>query len=138
MMDRFFEKIRKTNDCWWWLAGKDKDGYGRIKVRGKTFQAHRFSWCIHNKKIPDGMSVLHQCDNSSCVNPEHLFLGTALDNNRDRDSKGRNGYSKRTHCPKGHEYSLENTTVWNKTRKCRICISEYHKKRNAKRVRLAG
>ena len=130
-MERFLDKIEKTSSCWNWLASKDRDGYGRIKISGRTFQAHRASWDIHNGSIPEGMSVLHHCDNPSCVNPFHLFLGTALDNVRDRDAKGRNGCSKRTHCPKGHEYSPENTTLWRCQRKCRTCKKYYD-------ARLAG
>ena len=130
-MDRFFQKVNKTGFCWEWLAGKDKDGYGKIKIRGKTLQAHRVSWGIHNGPIPEGIGVLHRCDNPSCVNPLHLFLGTTLDNMRDRDAKGRNGYSKRTHCPKGHKYSPENTSVWRGQRTCRACKKGYDQRRAA-------
>ena len=124
-MERFFEKVEKTEKCWGWLAGTNKDGYGKFKMRGKTLQAHRLSWVIHNGIIPEGMCVLHHCDNPPCVNPAHLFLGTILDNNRDRDAKGRNGYSKRTHCPHGHEYTEANTSVWRGQRKCRACKKVY-------------
>jgi len=130
-MKRFFEKINKTEKCWNWIAGKDKDGYGKIKIDGKMVQAHRASWVIHNGDIPNGMCVLHRCDNPSCVNPEHLFIGTRLDNARDRDVKGRNGYSKITHCPKGHEYSPENTTIWHGQRKCKSCKKDYDMRRAA-------
>jgi len=128
-MDGFLQKIDKTGNCWDWLAGKDKDGYGKIKINGKDLQAHRASWDFHNGLIPEGMSVLHHCDNPSCVNPSHLFLGTTLDNMRDRDTKGRNGYSRRTHCPKGHEYSTGNTSVWRGQRKCRVCKKDYDARR---------
>ncbi len=130
-MDRFFHKVDKASDCWGWLAGKDKDGYGKIKVSGKTVQAHRLSWNIHNGSVPEGVHVLHHCDNPSCVNPDHLFLGTHLDNMHDRDAKGRNGYSRRTHCPKGHKYSPGNTTVWRGQRKCRACKRDYDSERTA-------
>jgi len=132
VMDRFFRKVDKTGSCWNWLAGKDKDGYGKIKIARKDLRAHRVSWEIHNGIIPGGLLVLHRCDNPSCVNPSHLFLGTALDNNRDRDAKGRNGWSKITHCPHGHEYTPENTSWWKRERSCKNCMRiAYHKRRAA-------
>ncbi len=84
-----------NSGCWLWTEAQkgryalSHKGYGMIKWRGIGLSAHRFSWEIHNGPIPNGMWVLHRCDNPPCVNPEHLFLGTALDNNRDRDAKGR-------------------------------------------------
>lgn len=68
-----------------------KSGYGLgSKTNGKPVRAHRFAWVQAYGPIPDGMWVLHRCDVRSCVNPEHLFLGTLVDNNADRDAKGRN------------------------------------------------
>lgn len=68
-----------------------KSGYGLgSKTNGKAVRAHRAAWITANGPIPDGLWVLHHCDQRDCVNPEHLFLGTLLDNNADRDRKGRN------------------------------------------------
>lgn len=71
--------------CWEW-KGRRMGGYG---VLGHTKLAHRISWEHHRDKIPEGMNVLHHCDNPPCVNPDHLFIGTLGDNNRDRSQKGR-------------------------------------------------
>lgn len=91
----FWKRVNKSETCWNWIGVKDKDGYGTLSIRGKGLKrAHRLSWEIHNGPIPDGMSVLHKCDNPSCVNPEHLFLGTQLDNMRDKTAKGRGIYLK--------------------------------------------
>ncbi len=91
--ERFWEKvdIRGENECWEWLASTRSDGYGQIQ-RGRRgegiISAHRVSWEIHCGNIPDGLHVLHTCDNKICVNPNHLFLGTNADNVRDKKEKG--------------------------------------------------
>lgn len=77
-------------DCWHWCGPTNAFGYGRITYQGKLSVAHRLSWVAFNGPIPDGLSVLHRCDNPSCINPEHLFLGTYSDNLRDAWAKGRN------------------------------------------------
>jgi hypothetical protein len=96
--EKFFTHVRKTSSCWLWTGSinlhPNKGGYGQIvlwQARGfrKRVKSHRLSWEIHFGKIPIGMCVLHKCDNRKCVNPKHLFLGTQLDNMRDRFSKGR-------------------------------------------------
>jgi hypothetical protein len=90
---RFWEMVEKTDSCWLWKGKPDTSGYGRFSPDGRpTSQgAHRVSWQWFRGPIPDDMSVLHRCDVPLCVNPDHLFLGTRGDNNRDRAQKGRNG-----------------------------------------------
>ncbi len=97
---RFWENVSVSDGCWEW-TGKRKSGvsnnYGRFFIgmnptdRNKTVEmfAHRFSWEMHNGAIPDGLYVLHRCDNPPCVRPNHLFLGTLRDNTRDSVNKGR-------------------------------------------------
>ena len=91
--DRFWGKVQKGPDdqCWHWVAYKRPDGYGQFYLDGKTVTAHRTAWQLTSGRIPNGLCVCHKCDNPSCVNPGHLFLGTMTDNIRDRDAKGRNG-----------------------------------------------
>ena len=98
-MDRFWSKVDQSGDCWEWRASKRR-GYGQFRYDGHYQLAHRVAWQLENGPIPTddsyhGMCVLHSCDNRSCVNPEHLFLGSANDNMQDKVSKGRQ-YTKLT------------------------------------------
>lgn len=88
---RFKSNIKKTNKCWEWTGGivKDRGGYGRFHANGKSYRAHRISWQIYRGKWPGELFVCHKCDNTKCVNPGHLFLGTTQDNMNDMKKKGR-------------------------------------------------
>lgn len=79
-----------NSGCWIWLGIIDGPGYGIVSIKRRSTKAHRFSWELHRGPIPDGLCVCHVCDNRLCINPDHLFLGTKLDNCRDMYSKGRN------------------------------------------------
>ena len=85
----FWNRVDKTPSCWIWRGALGSDGYGAIQIAMRSKKTHRVSWEMAHGAIPDGMCVLHQCDNRACVKPGHLFLGTRLDNNRDRVLKGR-------------------------------------------------
>jgi hypothetical protein len=90
--DRFWAKVEKTLTCWVWTASGMHDGRGVFHADPRSrrnVSAPRYSWEIHHGGIPEGMWVLHRCDNPRCVRPEHLFLGTASDNNLDSLRKGR-------------------------------------------------
>lgn len=87
-LEQKFEPEPNTG-CWLWTGCALKSGYGRIGVGGSVKLAHRVSWEIHRGAIPDGLFVLHKCDTPACVNPDHLFVGTHLDNGRDKARKGR-------------------------------------------------
>ena len=87
--ERFWSKVDKTGYCWKWIAAKHRQGYGHFKDEGKVLFAHRVSWEFTNGPIPKGIEVMHSCDNTSCVNPAHLSLGTHKDNMVDMARKGR-------------------------------------------------
>jgi len=92
LAERFWSKVSKTESCWIWTGGSLESGYGMIRVGGsdkRKLEAHRVSWILENGFIPDGLCVLHKCDNPPCVNPKHLFIGTLQDNVRDMNQKGR-------------------------------------------------
>jgi hypothetical protein len=94
IVDNFWSYVDKTGGrdaCWPWTKGTDKAGYGRVIVeyRGQNHLTHRYAWQVINGPIPPGMHVLHRCDHPSCCNPAHLFLGTQIENNLDRDKKAR-------------------------------------------------
>ncbi len=95
---RFWPRVEKlgVDECWNWKAGKDWDGYGLFFNNGKLEKAHRYSWRLKNGDIPDGMQILHKCDNPSCVNPSHLFSGTGADNMADKMAKGRHKLGSQT------------------------------------------
>ena len=90
--ERFHQKyaIDCTTNCWNWQGYLDKDGYGSLAVDShKRLKSHRLSYELHKGKIPEGLFVIHECDNPSCVNPKHLDVGTHLDNMIDMKSKDR-------------------------------------------------
>lgn len=87
---RLWSRVVKGNpdDCWIWTGQTDDWGYGVLRMVKKD-KAHRVAWRLTFGEIPPGLSVLHRCDNPPCVNPSHLWLGTAKDNARDREAKKR-------------------------------------------------
>ena len=92
LQERFDEKYEVVTEsgCWIWIAYTDKDGYGTFWKNGMSKRAHRVSYELYKTKVPEDMLVCHRCDTPSCVNPDHLFLGTISDNMKDRSIKGRN------------------------------------------------
>lgn len=101
----------EADKCWNYQASKSKSGYGRFNpTRTEHIYAHRLSWMLFNEKIiPEEKFVLHRCDNPSCVNPHHLFLGTLKENCLDMLSKGRGHNQSKTTCKRGHPFTEDNT-----------------------------
>lgn len=119
------EKVTESG-CWIWM-GREWRGYGLLSVKSKNTRAHRISYEVHIGPIPDGMIVCHSCDVRSCINPDHLWIGTVKDNNNDALQKGRqrNGNMGKTHCPKGHEYAGPNLVIREQGRRgCKVCRNE--------------
>lgn len=89
---RFWKNVARKNkdDCWHWQGWLNRQEYGEYNVNGNKYLAHRIAFKLHNDKDPLGLLVLHKCDNPSCCNPHHLFLGTDYDNILDMINKGRN------------------------------------------------
>lgn len=106
-LSRFWSKVRKAgeDECWLWLGGKDQHGYGRMSSyrNHSPLRANRVSWLIHihNSSLKSTDHVCHRCDNPSCVNPNHLFIGSQADNMLDMKLKGRAHQSG----PKGEQQS---------------------------------
>lgn len=89
LLERFEQKYQRApSGCWLWQRSI-RDGYGRTEADGRKIGAHRRSWELHRGPIPAGLFVLHKCDVPHCVNPDHLFLGTHLDNMADMVAKER-------------------------------------------------
>ncbi len=93
VIERFVEKYitDPVTDCWIWTAGKNNAGYGQFwpDARCSPMYAHRFAWVLHFGPIPDKLNILHNCDNPSCVNPNHLTMGTQVENMRHMVDTGR-------------------------------------------------
>ncbi len=115
--ERFWSKVEKKsdNECWEWRSSKTRGGYGCFRVNNKQVHAHRYSWELHFGLVLDGLCVLHHCDNPSCVNPTHLWLGTKYDNIQDMIRKGRNKVGSQRLSSKLTEQDV-------------ICIRNLHKK----------
>ena len=135
---RFWNKVTRTDSCWLWNGSKNKirGNYGRFNYSNKLWLAHRLSWVIHNGiDVPKGFVVMHICDNTPCVNPSHLRLGTQKDNVRDAFQKKRmvgssgskNGrsillekdipkirqlFNKKTLAQIARDFGISPTTIW--------------------------
>ncbi len=115
-MVRFWNKAIVNGDCFEWVAGKSRVGYGKFQLEGRTRLAHRVAYEMVYGDIPGQLTIDHLCMNKLCVNPMHMELVTLSENVR------RKIIVPKTHCKHGHEFNKENTYYETRTkRKCRNC-----------------
>lgn len=105
---RFESHLDKSGECWLWVGASSRRGYGTIRVGGKGVRAHRMAWELQNGPIPNGMQVLHHCDEPACCRVSHLFLGTHQDNMTDMKRKHRARTA--TDVPKGSAHHAAKLT----------------------------
>ena len=106
--ERFWRRVVKSDGCWLWTGHKDRLGYGKCRSRDdRSVLAHRQSWELEHGQVPYGLCVLHRCDNTSCVHPDHLWLGTVADNNADMVAKRRSRFGERNHNAKLSEQAAK-------------------------------
>lgn len=129
---RFWSKVvcvdSASDTCWHWLAQKNKTGYGKIKIGGRWFFAHRAAWILTFGNIDPTLTLDHLCRNHACVNPAHLEL-VPIRINILRGTSWSASNARKTHCPQGHPYTESNTIRTNKrgttmARACRTCQNE--------------
>lgn len=136
--ERFWSKVSKTDGCWLWEASRTRAGYGRFATNGRTVSAHRFAYELQRGQIPDGLQLSHLCGIRHCVNPDHLEPVTTREVLvRGNTPAARN--AAKTHCPKGHAYTAENTYIAppnasnpNGFRGCRTCKRESRRAHEAR------
>jgi len=124
---RFISKVKffAPGECWEWGASCTSNGYGQFRIspgNDGMYLAHRFSFEITKGTIPNGMHICHSCDNRKCINPDHLWLGTQSDNQKEASIKKRFFNQRKDACPNGHKYDEQNTRItkgnWRSCRKC--------------------
>ena len=132
--ETFWARVDKGGECWEWQGARVGGGYGTTRREGRMWLTHRLSYFLSHGSLPKEACVLHRCDNPPCVRPEHLSLGTYLDNERDKIAKGRkrNQNTLKTHCVRGHEFTPENTRQHPRGgRQCRECGNAAARRRRA-------
>lgn len=125
---RIEARVTVTADgCWEWQGARLPKGYGRIGIDGSVQLVHRVMYTLDQGQIPEGLHVLHSCDNPPCCNPGHLRAGTPSDNMLDAVERGRHYEASRTHCDNGHAFDAANTRIGKRgARECRSCARRHH------------
>jgi len=137
---RFWSKVQKSDGCWSWMGWRNDAGYGGFTVDGKFIGAHRYSLILAGVTIPDGYDVDHLCRVPHCVNPTHLEPVTHQENMRRAPHTAVDVMRNKTHCPRGHEYTPENTYVHlgkKTSRRCRQCKNADARRRRKEAPRIS-
>ncbi len=130
--ERFWAKVEQTDYCWLWKASLNRDGYGHVRVDGKTWLAHRYAYALANGAIPSGLTLDHLCRVRHCVRPDHLEPVTHAENClRGVGAPAQN--ARKTHCPLGHALSGPNLAQRIKARVCRTCERSESRRYKARR-----
>lgn len=125
VLERFWRKVQRTDECWLWIGGTTTLGYGTFKAEGRRMvMAHRFSYELARGQIPAGLHLDHLCRNPPCVNPAHLEPVTPRENILRGISDAAKNAAK-TACPKGHPYDAANTYSRKGHRQCNVCRRAY-------------
>jgi HNH endonuclease len=120
--ERLTPKLQADDECLVFMGARARKGYGHMTICGKNYRTHRLAWIAAYGPIPEGMCVLHHCDNPPCCNVDHLWLGTSADNNADMIAKDRQYQRPKTLCLHGHPFEGSNLYVDPKGRRsCRTC-----------------
>ena len=128
---RLWSKIRQGDPeaCWPWIGAKDRWGYGSIRLGAKALRPHREAYQFTYGMFADDLAVLHRCDDPSCCNPAHLWLGTIAANNADMGAKGRHGQQRNPRVKKPEEIAK-----WRAT----CAVNDSHRKRwETRRAKLS-
>lgn len=123
-LDYYISRLLCEPGCWLWIGAVDSHGYGKIKHNKRELKAHRAVYELYRSQIPAHLDACHHCDTPACVNPDHIFIGTAKDNAQDAVKKGRYFRPQKAgmvRCAKGHEYIAGKgcRECWNHTRNAR-------------------
>jgi hypothetical protein len=118
---RIMARVTVAGECWEWDSISHVDGYGRFRMGGRQWLAHRASYTVLVGPIPEGLNIDHLCRNRRCVNPEHLEPVTQSENLKRSPLMDR--HSHKTHCPRGHAYEGDNVRLSGVHRHCRTCDS---------------
>lgn len=132
VLEDLWDKIKvNENGCWIVQTRSLDRGYARLRLDGKFQRVHRFTYEVNKGKIPSGLQIDHLCKNRTCCNPEHLEAVTQKENLLRSDGVNTRN-SKKTHCPKGHEYTPDNIyiqkTKYSLGRRCKTCFLKAREK----------
>lgn len=129
---QFWDRLVPSGDCWIYVGAMARGGYGRVKVGGSEYRAHRYAWLTLRGEIPDGLDLDHLCRNRACVNPDHLDpVPSAVNKSRGLMGSGNCTTAVQTHCKRDHEFTPDNTYMWRGRRKCRACQRIYNAARKS-------